>query len=75
MKQLLAVIKSSILLCAWLLITTPTFAQGPPDGDDTMNTPIDGGLSMLLAAGVGYGVKKIYGKRKTRRNTDEKEIK
>jgi len=29
-------------------------AQGPdPDA------PIDGGLSLLLAAGVGYGVKKI----------------
>ena len=32
-----------------------TFAQGPPDPEDT---PIDGGLAVLLAAGVCYGVKK-----------------
>ena len=32
-----------------------SFAQGPPDPADT---PIDGGLSLLLAAGIGYGVKK-----------------
>jgi hypothetical protein len=38
----------------------------PPDPIDT---PIDGGLSILLAAGVGYGVKKAYNKRK--KNNDE----
>ena len=32
-----------------------TFAQGPPDPEDT---PIDGGVGLLLAAGVGYGIKK-----------------
>jgi len=30
-------------------------AQGPVDPEDT---PIDGGLGLLIAAGVGYGVKK-----------------
>lgn len=43
----------------------PMFAQAQgPDPD----VPIDGGLSLLLAAGVGYGIKKIRDKRK------EKEI-
>jgi len=28
------------------------------------NVPIDGGLSLLLAAGAGYGIKKIYNKKK-----------
>ncbi len=64
MKQLLAAIKTILLLAAWLLITTPTFAQVPPDNEDTMNTPIDGGLSILLAAGVAYGAKKGYDMRK-----------
>ena len=32
-------------------------------GGDT-NTPIDGGLTLLLAAGIGYGVKKANDKRK-----------
>lgn len=44
----------------------PLFAQLPqPGGDpDAADVPIDGGLSMLLAAGVGYAVKKGYEKRK-----------
>lgn len=44
-----------------LLIAVPTtlFAQGPPPA-----TPIDGGLSLLLAAGGAYGVKKIRDARK-----------
>ena len=45
------------LLFVVILMVVPTFlfAQGPPDPADT---PIDGGLSLLLAAGVGYGVKR-----------------
>ena len=34
---------------------------GAPPG-----TPIDGGLSLLLAAGGAYGAKKLMGKRKGR---------
>jgi hypothetical protein len=40
-------------------ITTLDHAQGPD-----FDAPIDGGLSLLLAAGVGYGVKKIRDSRK-----------
>ena len=36
-------------------------AQDPGPGPDV---PIDGGLSLLVAAGVGYGVKKIREERK-----------
>ena len=38
-------------------------AQGP-DNPPESDAPIDGGLSLLLAGGVGYGVKKIREKRK-----------
>ncbi len=31
------------------------------------STPIDGGLSLLLAAGIGYGVKKAHNRRKKAR--------
>ena len=41
-----------ILCMAFPMIT---FAQGPPDPEDT---PIDGGLTLLLVAGAAYGVKK-----------------
>jgi len=29
-----------------------------------VDTPIDGGLALLVAAGVGYGAKKLRSKRK-----------
>lgn len=41
----------------------------PPDNpQDTKTTdiPLDGGLGILLAAGVGYGVKRIREERKKR---------
>ncbi|WP_371860481.1 PID-CTERM protein-sorting domain-containing protein [Segetibacter aerophilus] len=43
-------------------------AQPSPGGDP--DVPIDGGLSILLAAGVGYVAKKGYEKRK--KNAEEK---
>jgi len=49
-----------ILLCC-IILPLLTLAQGPPDPGDV---PIDGGLSLLLAAGVGYGVKKYRDGRK-----------
>lgn len=43
-----------VLICMMALPLT-TLAQGPPDPEDT---PIDGGLSLLIAAGAAYGLKK-----------------
>lgn len=37
-----------------LLTLSPLLAQGPPPA-----TPIDGGLSLLLAGGAAYGIKKM----------------
>jgi hypothetical protein len=51
MNRLLPVVLASLCFVLPLI----TLAQGPVDPEDT---PIDGGLSLLLAAGVGYGVKK-----------------
>lgn len=42
-----------LLICIALPLLT--LAQGPVDPDDV---PIDGGVSLLLAAGAAYGVKK-----------------
>ncbi len=38
------------------------FAQGgfPPIDPSAVTAPIDGGLSLLLAAGAAYGAKKVY---------------
>ena len=43
-----------------------TLAQGPPDPNDA---PIDGGLSLLIAAGAAYGLKK-YKEHKKKHNED-----
>lgn len=49
---------SYIILTAILTLTSLSlFAQGAPPA-----TPIDGGLSLLLAAGGSYGVKRLLKK-------------
>jgi hypothetical protein len=38
--------------------------ETPPDfNDNAPSTPIDGGLGLLLAAGVGYGVRRLTKKK------------
>jgi hypothetical protein len=66
------------LLIIAAIIAAPciTIAQGPPDpgggynnGDpDETPIPFDGGLTLLVAAGIGYGLKQA------RKQKKEKEI-
>ena len=58
MKNLLT--KSS-LIALGLIAFIPLLAQGP---SAPLATPIDGGLSLLLAAGGAYGIRRIYQSRK-----------
>ncbi|MEQ8472481.1 MAG: hypothetical protein RIC35_14905 [Marinoscillum sp.] len=53
------IIIKTLALLPVLLITLPALAQGAPPA-----TPIDGGLSLLLAAGGAYGIKKLRDSRK-----------
>jgi hypothetical protein len=50
MKNLNIILSIAILFVAFV----PAMAQGAPPA-----TPIDGGLSLLLAAGGAYGIKKL----------------
>jgi hypothetical protein len=53
------------LLMVMLVFALPVLAQdgfGDP-GDDV---PVDGGLTLLAAAGIGYGAKKLREKRKNK---------
>ena len=52
-------IKALHLLVVIVMFALPLLAQ-----KSNPNVPIDGGLSLLLAAGAGYGIKKIYKKKK-----------
>lgn len=50
--------KIFVLITLFSTIALPLLAQdgfGDPGGD----VPVDGGLTLLIAAGVGYGAKKI----------------
>ena len=44
------------------IITTAQTLPADPAGDPDL--PIDGGVSLLIAAGVGYGIKKYRDERK-----------
>ena len=61
----------SFLPAAVMMIITmvlPFFAMAQVDPGCGPDCPIDGGLSVLLAAGVGYGVKKYRDGRKLKAN-------
>ncbi len=52
-----------------------SLAQPPePPPSNAIGAPIDGGLSLLLAAGAAYGAKKVYDF-KNKDNQDEEEMK
>ncbi len=58
-------IKSLILFALLLFIAVlPAIAQGDFDDAALNDLPIDGGLSVLIAAGIGYGAKKVREKKK-----------
>jgi len=61
-------LNKTILVASLLLIAIcqlPTaFAQGPGFEGDVEDTPIDGGVTLIAAAAVGYGIKKIRERRK-----------
>ena len=47
------------MLCSlFLCLVNLVMAQPPGFDNDTADVPIDGGLSILVAIGIGYGVKK-----------------
>jgi hypothetical protein len=51
--------KSIILLAFALCLTGFSYAQdGPGFDDDVQDTPLDGGISLLVAAGAALGYKK-----------------
>lgn len=46
-----------------IILLSPALAMADPDGIGETDAPVDGGLSLLVAAGVGYGAKKLKAKR------------
>ncbi len=54
----------SLTIAFALLLTTIIMAQPPGLPGTPDQAPIDGGLSLLAAAGGGYAIKKLRDKRK-----------
>jgi len=54
-----------VLACPMLLMAAgPGFGGAVDDGGNVCAAPLDGGMGLLIAAGVGYGFKKFNKKRK-----------
>ena len=54
------------LLFTSLAVLTLVFTAFAQPGNPTNPVPLDGGISLLIAAGAAYGAKKIYDARKAR---------
>jgi hypothetical protein len=49
------------ILAFTFFLTLPLISLAQPGGDDdVVDVPIDGGLSALVVAGIGYGAKKLH---------------
>ena len=55
---------AALSIVCFLMYVPSVSAQGPDNPGGDPDIPIDGGLSLLIAAGVAYGAKKAYDKRK-----------
>ncbi len=49
----------SIILGTALLFTANKLSAQPGFDDDVEDTPIDGGITLVMAAGLAYGVSKM----------------
>ncbi|MCX6186875.1 MAG: hypothetical protein NTU43_07760 [Bacteroidetes bacterium] len=52
------------IMSAAIMLLLAVAAQAQPGagggfGDDPIDVPVDGGLSILAVAGIGYGIKKL----------------
>lgn len=53
-----------------LTLSFPILVHAQGDLPPVNDVPIDGGLSLLIAAGVGYGIKKVRDGRKDKQKPD-----
>jgi len=64
--------RSIILYCFFILSCCflPVLSNAQPGGTefDDPDAPLDGGISLLVAAGVAYGYKKMRNERKNKLN-------
>ena len=59
----------------FLFVLGVSLAQPPIPPPNAVGAPIDGGLSLLLAAGAAYGAKKVYDFRNKDNQEEEDKLK
>jgi hypothetical protein len=64
LKATLACALVSFALCTDAQALTPPGGGGGPKDPGHHNAPFDGGASLLVGAGIVYGIKKAYNSRK-----------
>jgi hypothetical protein len=60
----------SLAIIALVVMSQVALAQPPPPPATPAAVPIDGGLSLLLAAGAGLGAKKAWDARKAAKESE-----
>lgn len=66
------IIKGALFVAAIVFLPILSVAQPPDPGQDPDEPlPIDGGVSLLVAAGVGYGAKKLRDAKKRKQENSE----
>ena len=56
--------KLMMITCILLVLPSAALLAQSGPGSDPSGAPIDGGISLLVAAGIGYGAKKTRDARK-----------
>jgi hypothetical protein len=64
MKKTLMVRVLVVLMLSFSALTLKAQPCDPGDPDNPAPCPIDGGVSLLIAAGIGLGAKKAYDQKK-----------
>jgi hypothetical protein len=60
-------ISTTNLILPSILFILPALLHAQPGfTDDVNDVPVDGGLSLLIAGGVGYGIRKLKNKKANR---------
>ena len=76
MKSSTSNLKTILLFSSFVLFFcfACEFAYSQPadldDPSDPTPIPIDGGISLLVAAGTAYGIKKLYEAKKSKKDAD-----
>ncbi len=65
------VVKKLKILFVIVVIAVPSFVIAqPPIDPEVEDVPFDGGVSLLIAAGIGYGLKKVHDKKKAEKDSE-----